>query len=182
MVRKKVYTKDQILNASYNIILKEGFSGITARNVAEKMGISTQPIYLEFTNMEDLKVTLLTMIHGQLEKQYFYNKTKGDPVIDLGINIIEFAKKDRRLFMYLYIDHHGYGKMLKELSYQHFEKQIQTSLKYQKLAEELIKRIHEKIWITAAGIATLYTTNTAGITENEVCQLLEESIQKYSSA
>ena len=56
-MRRKVYTKDQILKAAYDVVAKEGFKGFTARNIAKKMGISTQPIYLEFKNMEDLKNT-----------------------------------------------------------------------------------------------------------------------------
>ncbi|WP_049218827.1 TetR/AcrR family transcriptional regulator, partial [Enterococcus avium] len=56
-MRRKVYTKDQILKAAYEVVENEGFSGFTARNIAKKMGISTQPIYLEFKNMSDLKNT-----------------------------------------------------------------------------------------------------------------------------
>ncbi len=43
-MRRKVYTKDQILKAAYDVVAKEGFKGFTARNIAKKMGISTQPI------------------------------------------------------------------------------------------------------------------------------------------
>ncbi|BDP81042.1 hypothetical protein EfmAA290_17180 [Enterococcus faecium] len=54
-----------------NIVAKEGFKGFTARNIAKKMGISTQPIYLEFKNMEDLKNTLLDSIFEQLKEDVF---------------------------------------------------------------------------------------------------------------
>lgn len=180
MVRRKVYTKDQILKASHNIILREGFSGITARNVADKMGISTQPIYLEFKNMEDLKVSLLLQIYGELENHYYSRQATGDPVIDMGLNVVELAKKDRRLFMYLYIDSHGYGDMLRKLSYEKLEKQTQLSEKYQELSEEILADIYEKIWITAAGIATLLATDAIMMTDQEISEALKESIQKYS--
>ncbi|WP_086347487.1 TetR/AcrR family transcriptional regulator [Candidatus Enterococcus clewellii] len=179
MVRRKVYTKDQILKASYNIVLKEGFSGITARNVADKMGISTQPIYLEFKNMEDLKVSLLLLIYDELETQYYNRHSVGDPVIDMGLNVIEFAKKDRKLFMYMYIDSHGYGEMLRKLSYEKLEKNIREVKKYQDLSCEVLADIYEKIWITAAGIATLLATETIIMSELEINEALKESIQKY---
>ena len=38
-MRRKVYTKDQILKAAYEVVAKEGFKGFTARNIAKKMGI-----------------------------------------------------------------------------------------------------------------------------------------------
>ncbi|MBL1224443.1 TetR/AcrR family transcriptional regulator [Enterococcus sp. BWR-S5] len=179
MVRRKVYTKDQILKASYSIILKEGFSGITARNVADKMGISTQPIYLEFKNMEDLKVSLLLLIYDELENEYYNRQPTGDPVIDMGLNIIEFAKKDRKLFMYMYIDPHGYGDMLRDLSYEGLIKKLQLIGKYQGVSNEVLADIYEKIWITAAGIATLLATETIIMTTAEINETLEESIQKH---
>lgn len=181
MVRRKVYTKDQILKASYNIVLKEGFSGITARNVADKMGISTQPIYLEFKNMDDLKVSLLMLIYAELEKHYYSRQSTGDSVIDMGLNVIEFAKKDRKLFMYMYIDPHGYGDMLRQLSFDKFEKNIQLNGDYQNLSTEILADIYEKIWITATGIATLLATETIAMTGEEINEALKESIRRYIS-
>ena len=37
-MRRKVYTKDQILKAAYDVVAKEGFKGFTARNNCEKDG------------------------------------------------------------------------------------------------------------------------------------------------
>ncbi len=91
-MRRKVYTKDQILKAAYDVVAKEGFKGFTARNIAKKMGISTQPIYLEFKNMEDLKNTLLDSIFEQLKEDVFPIERTGDKIIDLGLNYIYFAK------------------------------------------------------------------------------------------
>lgn len=91
-MRRKVYTKDQILKAAYDVVAKEGFKGFTARNIAKKMGISTQPIYLEFKNMEDLKNTLLDSIFEQLKENVFPVERTGDKIIDLGLNYIYFAK------------------------------------------------------------------------------------------
>lgn len=46
MARKKTITKDQILAAAFEVATTEGFSKFTARNIANKMNCSTQPIYL----------------------------------------------------------------------------------------------------------------------------------------
>jgi AcrR family transcriptional regulator len=62
MARKKTITRDQILNAAYEVVAKEGFSRFTARNIAAKMKCSTQPIYLEFKNMDELKKVLVKEI------------------------------------------------------------------------------------------------------------------------
>ena len=46
--------KNQILDAAYSIAKRDGLSLITARNVAKEIGCSTQPIYLEFENMDEI--------------------------------------------------------------------------------------------------------------------------------
>lgn len=38
LMRRKVYTKDQILKAAYDVVAKEGFKGFTARNIAKRWG------------------------------------------------------------------------------------------------------------------------------------------------
>ena len=55
MARKKTITREQILVAAHQVISDKGFSHFTARNIATQMNCSTQPIYLEFKNMDDLK-------------------------------------------------------------------------------------------------------------------------------
>ncbi|BDP83738.1 hypothetical protein EfmAA610_09480 [Enterococcus faecium] len=55
MARKKTITREQILAAAYEVAATDGFTRFTARNIANKMNCSTQPIYLEFKNMDDLR-------------------------------------------------------------------------------------------------------------------------------
>ena len=66
MARKKTITRDQILKAAYEVVATEGFTRFTARNIAAKMKCSTQPIYLEFKNMDDLKSALINQIYDYL--------------------------------------------------------------------------------------------------------------------
>lgn len=47
MARKKTITREQILAAAYEVAATDGFTRFTARNIANKMNCSTQPIYLD---------------------------------------------------------------------------------------------------------------------------------------
>ena len=51
-------SKEQIIDAAVAILRDEGFSAINARSVAKKLGCSTQPIYLSFKSMDELKTAL----------------------------------------------------------------------------------------------------------------------------
>ena len=45
--------KDEIINAAFDVVRKEGFGNLNARAIAKKLGVSTQPIFSNFKNMED---------------------------------------------------------------------------------------------------------------------------------
>lgn len=55
MARKKTIMKNDILNAAVNLAMRDGFQNFTARKIADELNCSTQPLYLEFECMDDLK-------------------------------------------------------------------------------------------------------------------------------
>lgn len=48
------FHKDDIVDAAFEIARTKGFSGVTARSVAEALGSSVAPIYVNFETIEDL--------------------------------------------------------------------------------------------------------------------------------
>lgn len=55
MPAAKRISKEAIIDAAAAVLRIGGFEAINARSVAEALGCSTQPIYLSFRNMEELK-------------------------------------------------------------------------------------------------------------------------------
>ncbi|MCO5464572.1 TetR/AcrR family transcriptional regulator [Enterococcus faecalis] len=115
MVRTKVYTKEKILNVAEKILVDKGFSNLTARNIADTMGISTQPIYLEFVNMDDLKRTLIKSLFHRMQLFYKADVGASDPVIALGLNFILFAQKHQKIYTALFMKAHGYEEELQQM-------------------------------------------------------------------
>lgn len=184
-MRHKVYTREHILKAAYELIEKDGFSNFTARNVANQMGVSTQPIYLEFENMEDLKQTLIKEIFDDLSKKVFSVEHTGDKLIDISINYIDFAQNNPRLFMAMYLDEKGGGKVMYDLSYRFIKDTILQEKDYQNLSEEYIEALFHGTWITITGLATLMLSKvivpsrqqTIAIIENSVNAILESNYE-----
>ncbi len=52
MVRKSVFSREEIIQAGFDLVDKQGLEQLTARNVAEEIGSSTAPVYSNFNNME----------------------------------------------------------------------------------------------------------------------------------
>lgn len=104
MARRKTITRDQILTAAHQVISEKGFSHFTARNIATQMNCSTQPIYLEFKNMNDLKEELFNVMADQFSDDFLKESEMKDPFTELGLRFILFAKKNQQLYQSLYIE------------------------------------------------------------------------------
>lgn len=61
MARKLSFSKEEILNTAYKILIEDGMKSITARNVAKELGSSTISIYSNFGSMVNLKNDLSRM-------------------------------------------------------------------------------------------------------------------------
>lgn len=177
MARKKTITKNQILNAAYEVVSTEGFSKFTARNIANKMKCSTQPIYLEFKNMDDLKEELFEKIHHYLSVEVFPVKHTGNTIVDLALNYIHFAKNESKLYRALYLEEYGGGQRMQEFSYNYFSNAVKQDVEYKDLDDTQIESLHFGTWIVATGIAALMTSGVIKPSDQQIERLMKESIQ-----
>ena len=104
MPPKPKFTKDDVLAAALRLLREKGEGALTARNLAEALGCSTRPLFTLWDNMEDLKHDLR---HG-LALQRFTDACDGyqeyRPAFkQLGLNILQFATDEPRLFSFLFI-------------------------------------------------------------------------------
>lgn len=175
-MRAKTYTRERILKASYLLLEKEGFRNFTARNVAKQMGISTQPIYLEFKNMKDLKQTLIITIIKDLQKNIFSQVHTGDKLIDLSLNYIYFAKENPKLFTSLFIDDHGGGELIYQYSFDNFKKLVKEMDDYQGYSESALSELHNGLWIVITGIASLMSSGMMDYEKEKIILIVEQAI------
>lgn len=62
MVRTKRVQRSHIIEGAYQLIINEGFKKFHARNIAQQIPCSTQPIYREFENLAELKMVLTNRV------------------------------------------------------------------------------------------------------------------------
>lgn len=156
MTRKKVIMKNQILDAAYSIAKRDGLSLITARNVAKEIGCSTQPIYLEFENMDELKSVLLDKIQRQMSDKLMERKVTGNLFTDASLNYIDFSKNEKKLFEILFNANLLIVDLTKTESYQFLLESLVEDVTEQ-LTNEEIKTLFCDLWIVIHGLASLTT-------------------------
>lgn len=77
------FTKEQIVEAAFEIARTEGIDSITMRKIAEKMGSSVAPIYVNFKNVDELNEALIERIMS-ISRQLLAEENTGNPFSDMG--------------------------------------------------------------------------------------------------
>ena len=103
-MKKKVISKDIILEKSLDFVIKYGIDNLNARNLAKEINCSTQPIYLSFDNMMDLKQQLLLHCRSFFETYInnMFNKNNS-LFINYISSYIKFAYDYPKLYEFMFL-------------------------------------------------------------------------------
>ena len=157
MARNLNFSKEEILNVTYKILIQDGMKSITARNIAKELGSSTISIYSNFGSMTNLKNELSRMAKIKLLDITKIEYTD-QGLLNIGIGICIFAKKEKALFRSIF---------LREDLSKDFIDEIITDLKnliiasfraderYKHLPDKAIEWMLKKGWWFVHGYASL---------------------------
>jgi len=90
MPPKKKFSAEQIVDAAFFIAKTEGMDSITIRKVAEQLGSSIAPIYVNFIDVEELKRAVMKKVI-QMGNQMIHEQQTGSPFADIGAASLQFA-------------------------------------------------------------------------------------------
>lgn len=183
MARKKTILKENILKTAYLVLRNEGFKGFTARNIAKQMDCSTQPIYLEFKNMDELKSELMEKVYTYLTEEIYKCPRTGDQMLDFCINYIDFANKESNFFTALFLENQIDVCVLHQFSFQTFMEALSENRRTNQLNSKEKSRAFERIWPTIHGTASMVAQGTISFDEQEIIntvQLLTPKTEKMS--
>ena len=103
MPAKKQITKQKILETAVELVRQSGITALNMRTLACACKCSTQPIYLSFSGMEELKTEtareILKIFNKYIEAEIASGKYPEYKAVGMGY--IRFAKEERQFFKYL---------------------------------------------------------------------------------
>ena len=94
---KVKFTREQIIDTAFEIAKKEGMNGITMRKIADQMGSSVAPIYVNFENVDELNEALIERIIS-VSQQLLNEESTGNPFQDIGRASLRFASEYDTIF------------------------------------------------------------------------------------
>lgn len=170
-------TKEDIIQVSYTIVKKEGMDQLSVRKIAQQLNCSVQPIYYQFGNLEELKKTIWEKIVATYQNYMKRNLDKESPYKQMGINYINFAKEEPKLFQMLFMsktDLTPESFLIHDESFPDIEKyaSVATGLK-----SENLRKYHLRMWTFTHGIACLVAMKTCNFEQEEIKTLLTDEYQ-----
>lgn len=102
MAHEVKYTRQRILRLSYQTLKQGGFHKFSARELASKSGFSTQPIYRQFNNIDELWHILIDTSFIELQEDTRDNEYGNQPLVILDASLLHFTESNRGLAELIY--------------------------------------------------------------------------------
>lgn len=157
MGRKLKFTKEEILDKAYEILVHEGMKKISARVIAKELGISTIGVYSNFSSMSELKNELSVLAKNKLFDKVKINYTELG-LLNIGIGICLFAKEEKDLFRAIFMRENLSKEFLDEITNDLVGlvyKSFKENEKYKDLKDSTIDWLIRRGWWSTHGFACL---------------------------
>lgn len=160
----KKISKEAIIDAAVDVLREGGATAINARSVAKKLGCSTQPIYLSFQNMDDLKAAM-TQRAIALHTRHVRNSNSDTQYSCYGMGFVKFAAEERHLFRWLYLDGEQFGPYRDDVLLPEIIAAMVNEYGY---TEEVARKLHQDMTYYSYGMAILANTGHLNLTDAEL--------------
>ena len=160
MPRKTVILKEDIIRASVEIVRTSGPDALNARAVAKALGCSTQPVFSNFRNMQDLMDSVVGRsleLYDDFIKKEFGRNQGYPPYKTYGMGYIRFAMEESNLFKLLFMrDRRNEESSAEDKT---FYEVIPLIMKTLNLTEKEAQMFHLEMWTFVHGIAAMSATS-----------------------
>ncbi len=169
MPPKVKFQKEEIVASSVKIVRERGVDALTAREVANALGVSTRPIFTYFDTMDELKAE----VYAEAKRRYLDCIRQGleSPIPFLGLwqQYVRFAKEESELYKLLFLTKQdgaiGGAMEALELSKEMARPSV---MRFYGMDEKTADNFFRNIWLVAFSFSTLIVTNDCPYTDEEI--------------
>lgn len=170
------FSREAVLNAGYQLIRREGPAALNARSVAKELGGSTQPIFRLFTNMDDLKASVIDQaLQDWKNKLRMRMQDSAFPYLSIGMSYLIFARDEPELFKLLFMRDRVSDGSCRDYNVDFGIPLIEHAVG---VDVSTARQLYERNWLYCHGLAVAIATKYIPcISECDMRQLLVESLQ-----
>lgn len=177
MPSKVRITKEDIIHTALDLIRKNGDAALNARNIAAALHCSTQPVFSNFSTMEELRLAVVEAADALCREYRKKEMERGEypPYKATGMAYIRFAKEEKELFKLLYMRDRTREVIPDETD---TENQMEAMVKGNTgLEGSDVKLFHLEMWAYVHGIAAMLATGFFDLDWDLISKMLTDSYQ-----
>jgi AcrR family transcriptional regulator len=173
-MKKQRITKQYLIHSLRSFLEEHLYTPITVRKISKYAKISTQPIYLQFSNMQNFKQAMIDDVLLEIHELSSKNEVNEDPLYTFWLNYYLFACQNRNLFFALFLNDIGCGSYLRDQSLALFLETAKESEVYQNAECEDIEKLHNESLIFFSGLVLIYVREENMQGEEEFLQEIKD--------
>jgi AcrR family transcriptional regulator len=177
MAPKNSATREEIIETAFAIVQQEGMASLTARNVAQKLGLSTRPVYSHFASMKDLQQEAICKARD-LMLAYVSKRYTNDIFLNMGTGAAFFARDHKALYRILFMKNNDFKDLLSDFL-MNLSKQMKKDERFTRMTRKERDDLLNKMWIFTHGFASLICV---GLIEEDSDQFIIGMMNKVGSA
>ncbi len=167
------FGKEEIIRAALDVVREEGIAQLSARNVADKMGASTAPIYSSFPSMEEL-IKAVYFAASERMIEYMSHPWTGAPFLNMGIGMTLLARDEPNLYKMLNFEIPPFEYNMHEEEERYLALMAHDPL-FSAMPRGYMKPLLQKMTIVTHGLASFVCTGQIRkVTVRWVAEWLEE--------
>lgn len=175
MPPKAKHSREEIVNAAYELIRKEGGTALTARRLAAVLNTSTAPIFTAFNSIDSLNDAVLAQGLAHYNRYLSEGLSHPIPFKGAGLAHIRFAKDEPLLFRYLFVECKEDAPVLHYLPGSgENEERVRSEIERYGYETEHAKRLYNHLSVYVHGLAMLYAYGHTVFDEGDVDRMLSE--------
>lgn len=174
MPPKQRFTSDDVIEAAFQIVRRQGWKGLSARSIAKELHSSTRPVYDYFQSMKNIEVEVVKKALASFV-EYIGRDRTGDKWLDQALGYVLFARKEKHLFRCINDEEHM--KYQREFARQHWldlGDQLSDDERFKDISEEAKHRIRVVRWFLLHGISYLVSNGWMDQPEPDSTNLMQD--------
>lgn len=173
MAPRNKFSRDEMIERAVQVVRKQGIGALTAKSLANELGVSTQPVFTCFHTIEEVRrevVNAAKILYDDYVKEGLCNDI---PFLSFGMHYIRFAKEEPELYRLLFLStDQGEGNSAFEEMNASLELVTDSMQETYHIDAKTAERYFRDMWLVAHSLATLIVTGSCPYTDQEIGRIL----------
>lgn len=182
MAPKKKFSRQDIIDAAFEIARDEGLDGITIRKVAQRLGSSIAPIYVNFSEVEELTEAVVQKALD-VSRQLIMERQTELRFRDIGMASLQFAKEYSLLYRDLVMKNNSHMKY-NDVAVREVVELMKTDPDLGGFSTEELKGILLKMQIFQTGLSVMVANGLlpADFDDDRTMEMLDSAAEDVITA